>query len=63
MGEPVQGGPGQPLAAQDLRPVLERQVRGDDQTGPFVGRADDVEQQFRADLRNAGKTTSANRWL
>ena len=36
---------GQSLAAQDLRPVLEGQVRGHDHTLPLIGRADHVEQE------------------
>ena len=38
MGEAIQRRAGDLLAAQDLGPVLERQVRGDDQTMSFVGR-------------------------
>jgi len=50
MGEPVEGRAGEPLAPQDLGPVLERQVGGDDETVAFVGRVDDVEQQLGARL-------------
>ena len=50
VGQPIEGGPGQPLAAQHLGPVLERQVRGHDQAVPLVGRGDHVEQQFRPGL-------------
>jgi hypothetical protein len=46
MGEPVQGGSGQPLAAEDLGPVFEGQIGGHDQTLPFVGAADQVEEQL-----------------
>ena len=48
--EPIEGRPGQPLAAQHLGPVLERQVGGHDQAVPLVGRGDHVEQQFRPGL-------------
>ncbi len=50
MGEPVEGGPGEPLGAQNLGPVLEGQVRGHDQTGALVSGRDDVEEQLGADL-------------
>ena len=50
VGEAVQGGSGEPLAAEYFRPVFEWKVGGDDQTRPFVGRADNVEQKFRTDL-------------
>ncbi len=39
----IQHRAGQTLAAQDFRPLLAGQVRGDDDTGPLVGRADHVE--------------------
>ena len=41
---------GQPLAAQDLGPVFERQVGGHDQAHALVGCGDHVEQQLRARL-------------
>ncbi len=50
MCEPVECGAGEALAAEHFGPVLKRQVGRDDQAQPFIGRADDVEQQFRADL-------------
>ena len=50
MGEPVERRAGEPLAPQDLGPVLERQIGGDDETVALVGRADDVEQQLGARL-------------
>lgn len=34
---PVRRGPGGPLVAKYLRPVLKRQVGGYDQAGPLVG--------------------------
>ena len=48
--QPVQRRPGQPLAAQHLRPLLERQVRRHDHARPLVGRADHVEEQLRPGL-------------
>lgn len=50
MGQPIQRCPGEPLAAQHLRPVLEGQIGGHDQAGPLVGRADHIEQQLRPQL-------------
>ena len=50
MGEAIQGRSGEPLAAEDLGPVLERQVGRHDQAVPFVGRGDHVEQEFRPGL-------------
>ena len=46
----IERGPDQSFAAQDFRPLLEGQVRRQDDTRPFVGGADDVEQQFGSDL-------------
>ena len=37
---------GQTFAAENLRPVFERKIRRDNEALPFVGRADDVEQQL-----------------
>ena len=50
VGEAVQGCPGEPLAAEYLRPVFERKVRGHNQALSLIGRADHVEQQLRSDL-------------
>ncbi len=50
MGQPIECGAGQALAAKDFGPVLERQVGRDDQIQPFVGGADHVEQQLCTDL-------------
>ena len=44
--EAVEGGSREPLAAEDLGPLLEGQVRGHDQALAFIGRAQDVEEQF-----------------
>lgn len=46
MCQPGEGCTGQTVAAQHLGLVLERQVRREDQTDPFVGCAKDVEQQL-----------------
>ena len=46
VGEAVEKGSGEPLAAQDLGPLLERQVGGDNQAGAFVGPADDLEEEL-----------------
>ena len=50
MGEPVEGRAREPLAPQDLGPVLERQISRDHETLAFVDRADDVEEQLGAGL-------------
>mgnify|MGYP001614518690 CR=1 FL=1 len=50
MREPVERGPGQAFAAQDLHPLLERQVGGEDQAGAFVSGADHIEEKFGAEL-------------
>tara|TARA_R110001592_G_scaffold343250_1_gene633535 strand:+ start:4842 stop:5276 length:435 start_codon:yes stop_codon:yes gene_type:complete len=51
MGEPVECGPRQPFAAQDLGPVFKGQIGRHDQAETFVGRADHIEQQLRAEFR------------
>lgn len=47
---PIQLRANQPFAAESLGSVLERQVRRDDRAHPSVGRAEDVEQEFRPGL-------------
>ena len=47
MGEPVQQGGRHAFALEDLAPFAERQVAGDQQTGPFVPVREDLEQQLR----------------
>ena len=44
MGEPVEGCPGESLAAKHFGPILEWQVSCDNETLSFVGSTDDVEQ-------------------
>jgi len=44
MSQPIEYGAGQPFVIEDFGPLLERQVRGDDDTGPLVRLADHVEE-------------------
>ena len=46
VGDPVQQSAGQSFVTEDFRPVLERQVGGQNQTGSFISTADDFKQQF-----------------
>ena len=46
MSEPVQQGAGEPLGAEDFRPFLEGQVRGQHEAVMLIGPADDLEEQF-----------------
>ena len=48
VSEPIEGGAGEAFGAEDLGPVLEGQVGGDDQAVPFVGLTDQVEQELGA---------------
>jgi hypothetical protein len=48
--EPIEHGGGHLGVAEDLRPIGESEVRGDDDGGIFVELADQVEQQLRAGL-------------
>ena len=50
MGEPVEKRAGQSFAAEDLGPLFEGEVGGEDKALPFVGAADDVEEEFGAGL-------------
>ncbi len=50
MGESIEHGTGQTFVVEDLGPLLERQVRRNNDAGPLIGLADDVEQQFRSQL-------------
>ena len=50
MGEAVEHGAGEAFVAEDLGPVLEGQVGGDDEALAFVGAADDFEEEFGAGL-------------
>ena len=42
--------PGQPLGAEDLGPLVEGQVGGDQDRPPLVSLAEDLEEAFRAGL-------------
>src|SRR5712692_7040049 len=48
MGEPVQERSGHALSLEDLAPVAERQVTGDEQAGALVAVAKDPEQELDA---------------
>ena len=50
MSEPIERGPCQPFAAQDLSPVFKGQIGRYDQAETFIRCADDVEQQLRAEF-------------
>lgn len=50
VGQAVQRGAGESLVAEDFGPVLERQVGGQDDAGPFVRGGNDVEEQVGAGL-------------
>lgn len=43
VGQPVEHGPGEPFAAQDLGPVFKRQVGADDEAGTLVSAGHDIE--------------------
>ncbi len=46
MREPVEQRAGQPLGTEHRRPLVERQVAGDDRRATFVALAEDLEQQL-----------------
>ena len=48
MGESVQQGSGQAFRAEDLGPLIEGQVGGDEDGAPLVALAEDLEEEFRA---------------
>ena len=48
MGEPVQQGSGEAFRAEDLSPLVEGQVGGDQDGALLVALAEDLEEQFRA---------------
>jgi hypothetical protein len=50
VGEPVQQGPGQPLAAQGFGALVERQVAGHQRGATLGALAEALEQQLRATL-------------
>ena len=51
MGEPVQQGAGEPLGAEDLGPLVEGKVAGDERRGTFVPLAEGLEEQLGSGLR------------
>lgn len=56
MGESVEDGTGEAFVAEDLGPVFERQVGGEDDARAFVGVGDDIEQKFSAGLARGNIT-------
>ena len=48
MSESVKCGTCQAFTAEYFGPILEREIRRDDETQAFIGGADHIEQQFRA---------------
>ena len=50
MSEAVQQGAGQSLRAEDLGPLVEGQVGGDQDRPSLVSLAEDLEEEFRAGL-------------
>src|SRR5580765_8761351 len=56
VGEPVECGPGESFVAEDFGPVFEAEVGGEDDTGPFVGGGDDVEEEFGSGLAGGDVT-------
>ena len=47
MCQPVQERPGEPLRSEDLGPLVEGEVRGDEDRPSLVALAEDLEEQFR----------------
>ena len=56
VGKSIQSRSRQPFAAEDLGPVLKRQIGGHDQAIALVSRGDHVEQQFRAGFARGNVT-------
>ena len=50
VGEAVEEGPGEPLRAKDLGPLVEGQVGGDQSRAPLVALTEDLEQQLGPSL-------------
>ena len=48
VGEPVQQRAGEAFRTEDLGPLIERQVGGDQDGAPLVALAEDLEEEFRA---------------
>ena len=51
MGKAIEQRAGETLIAKDARPFVEGQIGRDDRRAAFVALAEDLEQQFRAGLR------------
>ena len=47
VGEPVQQRAGEALRAEDLGPLVEGEIGGDQDGAPLVALAEDLEEQFR----------------
>ena len=48
VGEPVQQRSGEPFRAEDLGPLIEGQIGGDQDGAPLVALAEDLEEEFRS---------------
>ena len=48
VGEPVQQRPGKPFGAEQVSPLVEGEVGGDQDGASFVALAEDLEEEFRA---------------
>lgn len=59
MIQAIQGRTGEPFAAEDFGPVLERQIRSHDQAVPLVRCGDHIEQQLRSSLAGGNVTHDA----
>jgi hypothetical protein len=46
VGEPIQQGAGEPFGGEDLGPLVEGQIAGNQGGGAFVALAENLEQQF-----------------
>ena len=46
MGETIQQGSGEPFRAEDLGPLVEGRIGGDQDGAPLVALAEDLEEQF-----------------
>jgi hypothetical protein len=49
VGEPIEGGVGKTLRAEDLSPMLDGEVGGDDEDQPHISLTAQVKQEFGAD--------------
>ena len=51
VGEAVEERTGEPLRAENARPLIERQIAGDQRAAALVALAEDLEQQFGSGWR------------